>query len=170
MHTVRGVTSFMPPELFKFADHCDDAVGKYSPFLFDIYSLGITMAMIKFLDISMDNPALNEFINESKSGKFERISNHSFTKVNYKEVVQRMIVGDERNRINPNELGLCLNNLDGKSVKVNEDHIVKSMNFKKTYSVDDATRIYDYIAKTYFNLFEWDKWNDKMNEILINFE
>ena len=81
-----------------------------------------------------------------------------------------MIVGDEKSRISPNELGLCLNNLDGKEVKVNEDHIVKSMNFKKTYSSDDATRIYEYMAKTYFDLFEWDKWNDKMNEILINHE
>ena len=77
----------MSPELFKFVDHQDNAVGKYSPFLFDIYSLGITMAMINFLDISMDNPQLNEFINQAKSGRFDRISNHSFTKVNYKEVV-----------------------------------------------------------------------------------
>ena len=31
-------------------------------------------------------------------------------------------------------------------------------------------KIYELIATAYFDLFEWDKWLEKMEEILITFE
>jgi hypothetical protein len=45
LNTVRGVPDFLPPEVSIYLES-QQPVGKYNPFLLDVYQLGLCIAMM----------------------------------------------------------------------------------------------------------------------------
>jgi hypothetical protein len=89
---------------------------------------------------------------------------------NYEDLVKMMLVGDEKSRLSPAELSLFASSLTHTPIIVNEDNLIKSMKFKKKWTGIDATKVYQLVAMAYFDLFEWEKWHEKMTEILVTYE
>ena len=55
-------------------------------------------------------------------------------------------------------------------LRIDEDPVVKSMRFKKKLVGTDATRVYRLIASIYYDLFEWERWQEKMEEVYVTYE
>jgi hypothetical protein len=84
--------------------------------------------------------------------------------------MKMMLCGNEKGRLSPAELALVIGSLNHAKIAINEDNLIKSMKFKKKQVGIEATKIYQLIAVAYYDLFEWEKWHEKMEEIFVTYE
>ncbi|CAK67987.1 unnamed protein product (macronuclear) [Paramecium tetraurelia] len=166
LNTIRGVPDYLPPEVQKYVDASGaQTVGRYNPFLADVYQLGLNILMMDQLEVNFESTELRNVVkklNNQRAGS--RGSSND-----YHDVLKLMLVGDESSRLTPAELSLFTKSYLSE-IPINEDNLVESMKYKKKYAGIESTKVYQLIAVAYYDLFEWEKWLEKMEEILVTYE
>lgn len=101
LNTVRGVPDFLAPEVARYLSH-QQQVGKYDPFLSDIYQLGLCLSLMVYLANDVKDKEVAEFIQrcQNDNGRNHR----NIASKSYIDLIKLMLVGDDSQRLSPAEL------------------------------------------------------------------
>lgn len=126
----------MPPEVQKYVEASGaQSVGKYNPFLSDVYQLGLNLLMMDQLEVNFESTDLRNLVkklNNSRAGSRGG---------DYYDLLKLMLVGDESSRLTPAELSFLTKSYLT-DIPINEDNLVESMKFKKKYAGLESTKVY----------------------------
>ncbi|EAR97278.2 tetratricopeptide repeat protein (macronuclear) [Tetrahymena thermophila SB210] len=169
-NTVRGVPQFAAPEILNLMHmNANQKVLNYNPFSQDIYSLGLTLILMKNLYDEVDFDTLLSKVKQSGSANI----NIDLGSMELNQLVDQMVNKYPQRRINAIQLEQYSQRVYPIEdyPKINENNLIISLNYKhKKISEQEYLLNQELLAKEYFNMLDFDQWIYKYDEIISSHE